>query len=215
MPEHIYFPSHTKAPRDRRLKFQEPKQDPWYSNEAAPCTPMYVECCWPMCRNVVVGSQEIPMCDGHMTRVFEAVLAREHQKVIALDLVWNPNKLKTPKERFPDHETGYVYYLEVDGLIKIGYTKDVERRLKQYPPSSELLTARIGTKITERAEHNMFASSLARGREWFHPTLDLMKHIGKLQAEHGGPYTARPALEVGEHTQQRERRPIKARDSRS
>ena len=72
---------------------------------------------------------------------------------------------------------GWIYYLLVGDLVKIGYTVDPSQRMKQYPPNSSLLATHPGTLKTERQMHSKFWNSLAKGREWFTPTSDLIEHI--------------------------------------
>ena len=72
---------------------------------------------------------------------------------------------------------GWVYYLRVGDLIKIGWSADIKKRLKAYPPNAELLGAQVGTRQDEAAMHGKFISLLAKGREWFHPGSQLLEHI--------------------------------------
>lgn len=72
---------------------------------------------------------------------------------------------------------GNIYYLLVGELIKIGYTKNMEQRMRQYPPHSKLLAVHPGTMRTERQMHSMFFNSIVKGKEWFAITPALIKHI--------------------------------------
>lgn len=72
---------------------------------------------------------------------------------------------------------GHIYYLLVGDLIKIGYTKNLEQRMRQYPPHSKLLAVHPGTMRTERQMHSMFFNSIAKGKEWFAITPKLTSHI--------------------------------------
>lgn len=73
-----------------------------------------------------------------------------------------------------------VYYLLIDGLVKIGYTQDFNQRIKAYPPSARLLATEVGTEALERSRHSDFVEYLALGREWFHPGPKLRAHIEAL-----------------------------------
>lgn len=72
---------------------------------------------------------------------------------------------------------GFVYYLQVGELIKIGYTQTPERRLKSYPPDSKLLAIHPGTIKTEQQVHHKFFNYLTHGREWFTPSEEITEHI--------------------------------------
>lgn len=89
----------------------------------------------------------------------------------------------TPK---PD-AVGHVYYVRVGDLIKIGYSSDVRRRLKAYPPDSVLLAVEPGPSSVEGERHGEFRAFLERGREWFRPSRQLLAHIEALVAAHGDP----------------------------
>lgn len=50
-------------------------------------------------------------------------------------------------------ELGYVYYIRINQHIKIGYAKDVTKRMRLYPPGSELLAVEPGTMRDEKDRH--------------------------------------------------------------
>ncbi|WP_072689302.1 GIY-YIG nuclease family protein [Rhodococcus marinonascens] len=82
--------------------------------------------------------------------------------------------LKVPD---PDPYEGWVYYLRVGGLMKIGHSMDLVKRLSSYPPGSELIAARCGSRKFERAEHIRYDVHLAEGREWFHISDELIQDV--------------------------------------
>jgi len=82
---------------------------------------------------------------------------------------------------------GIVYYIRINGQIKIGYTKDLTQRSRHYPPGSELLAFEPGTREIERERHMKFSRFLTRGREWFIEAPEIQAHIAALVKEHGLP----------------------------
>lgn len=76
-----------------------------------------------------------------------------------------------------------VYYLELAGLVKIGYTADLKRRIAQYPPMSRLLAVEHGGLETEGQRHRQFAHLRQYGQssEWFAYGDDLRAHIESLK----------------------------------
>jgi hypothetical protein len=90
-------------------------------------------------------------------------------------------------ERDRNETLGWVYYLRIGDRIKIGVSQDVYRRMRQYPPNAELLAVEPGDYDTELSRHRQFIGSRADGREWFHPTADLLEHIAAITAQHGEP----------------------------
>ena len=73
--------------------------------------------------------------------------------------------------------SGYIYYLLIGELVKIGYSSNLEQRMRQYPPHSKLLAVHPGTMRTERQMHSMFFNSIVKGKEWFAITPALIKHV--------------------------------------
>lgn len=146
------------------------------------------------------GFHGTPMCEDHAWEVWatldavkdyehtreearkniakrEAVLAEEaRKKAVDLTATWKSQRWIEP---------GWIYYLSIGELVKIGYTADMERRMKQYPPHSELLATHPGTPKLEREMHHKFLHHLSHGREWFKPGDDLMSHIDQVKSTFG------------------------------
>lgn len=72
---------------------------------------------------------------------------------------------------------GIIYYLKVEDQVKIGFTSDLDTRLKAYPPMAKLLATHPGTRETERQMHDKFAEHLAGRKEWFADHPELESHI--------------------------------------
>lgn len=70
-----------------------------------------------------------------------------------------------------------VYYIQRDGLVKIGHTACLRTRMKSLRPD-ELLAIEPGTRDLETQRHRQFAAFRAgRSREWFKPAAQLLGHI--------------------------------------
>lgn len=89
----------------------------------------------------------------------------------------------------PDAD-GWVYYMRINGRIKIGYTTNLRQRSRNYPPGTELLAVEPGNPETEKRRHVQFSRSLAQGREWFAESDDLIEHITGLAAQYATPTKA-------------------------
>lgn len=83
------------------------------------------------------------------------------------------------------NDPGWVYYIRMGDVIKIGYATDVTKRMRAYPPSAELLAAHPGTQAVEREMHKRFKADLARGREWFRESAELAEHIAQVIEKFG------------------------------
>ena len=101
----------------------------------------------------------------------------------------NSRTMTTAKERFKQgsNDAGWIYYVAQDDLIKIGYTKDVNKRIRAYGPTARLMAVHPGTLTLERDMHVKFASDLDSGREWFQRSEELMAHIVSIVERFGQP----------------------------
>lgn len=77
-----------------------------------------------------------------------------------------------------------VYFAQrADGAVKIGFTDDVQRRLRELRPEHgplELLATIPGDKRTEGAFHRLYAEARLDG-EWFRETPMLRVFIGQIR----------------------------------
>lgn len=72
----------------------------------------------------------------------------------------------------------WVYFAERDGLVKIGYSANVDRRMRQL--RARLLAVMPGGPYVEWQMHQLFAEYHAHG-EWFHPGYGLVGFIEGLR----------------------------------
>lgn len=153
------------------------------------------ECVWPECygKKAMWG---VPLCEDHAMDVFDQVIlnnpmgyleARQNGAKEAENLQETLRKedqeRQAQKLRASRTHPGWVYYIRIDGQIKIGWTRNVENRTRAYPPSSVLLATHPGTTYLERQMHKKFAHLKAKGREWFLDDPSLEDHIAKVRAD--------------------------------
>lgn len=160
-------------------------------------------CLIPKCERPAIRLMDKPLgvCVGHgmdIATYFDVMVedfTRDERKrnVIAMRRF-----LRIERERIEERAAatrkvtpGWIYYLLVADRIKIGYTVDVKRRLRSYPPGSPLLALHPGTKQLEGEMHAKFAGSRAAGREWFLDTPEIRDHIKEVITEFGEPDRAR------------------------
>lgn len=73
----------------------------------------------------------------------------------------------------------HVYAAEVEGgLIKFGSSRDVHARMVGI--DGRLIAATPGELSDELAIHHELADHVARGREWFHPTPEVMGVVARI-----------------------------------
>lgn len=125
-------------------------------------------CLWPDCSNK--PWQALPICATHKEEVVR--VSREHAR----------SRRTTGNGR-----KAVVYYLRVGDLVKVGYSFELQQRLRQYPPDAEVLAVEPGDEQLEQQRHRDLRNNLARGREWYHPTKEVMQHIAHIIEQHGPP----------------------------
>ena len=83
-----------------------------------------------------------------------------------------PNGISDTDAPPPKHKRGFVYFMRIDGKghVKIGFAKEISKRLKQHgtstPGEPQLVGFIPGTVETEGALHKKYAALCVRG-EWF------------------------------------------------
>lgn len=110
------------------------------------------------------------MCEAHYYQINKFGL--EHFKhpgsseSLRQDVIARNRRINAENERQQEiararaNQPGFVYYIRMDDLIKIGYATNIANRMRAYPPSAELLAAHPGTEKLEREIHLEFKTSL-------------------------------------------------------
>jgi len=85
-----------------------------------------------------------------------------------------------------------VYAIKTaDDLIKFGYTTNLFGRLAHYgigiKDARRLLMVKAGTPVTEQEILLRFARHVARGKEYFHPTGEIIEFINEHRSRMGVP----------------------------
>lgn len=147
-------------------------------------------CSWGGCNtnHTVAGTR---LCEEHALQIFDHIIAHKGYDYMLARAGGVRAALEYEKEhiaaRVAKYENerkeratreGWVYYIRIGDLIKIGYASNVWERMRAYPPTAELLAAHPGTLTLERSMHRKFGHLLDQGREWFKMEADLVEHIG-------------------------------------
>ena len=147
-------------------------------------------CMW--CQLKIVENVEAAV---EMPAVTEAIARMSRQR-------HNQKKLDARMDRMLEESDaeadGWVYYMRINGRIKIGYTTNLRQRSRNYPPGTELLAVEPGTKAMEKRRHDQFSRSLAQGREWFAESEALTEHIAALAERYATPTSAMHAYTAHE-----------------
>ena len=157
-------------------------------------------CVWPGCDEW--PDPKLPLCAEHISEVWDHVqsdteaferritersfkqIAQERRDEIATNkAIKEAQRLRASKKDQP----GWVYFLLWNGQIKIGYTTNIERRLREYPPGSTLLALHPGTPRVEQSYHQRFGKHRIGGREWYITTDDITRFCDEVTEEYGPP----------------------------
>lgn len=103
---------------------------------------------------------------------------------------------------------GDIYFIRANGLIKVGWSSNLESRLKSYGPNIEILCVYPGTRQDETTLHRQLKPSRAKGREWYHEDDILQDFIAQAIAKHGAakiviPWSAPSAVVASKRTSRR------------
>jgi hypothetical protein len=106
---------------------------------------------------------------------------QRHTRMVVAKIKATPEwaDYQAAEKRWRDSHLVYVIQYGTAGLIKIGYTSDVARRVKslqwQAPMPLRVLGWGPGGHTEEQRLHRLFKSSRAYG-EWFTPTSELLEY---------------------------------------
>lgn len=89
----------------------------------------------------------------------------------------------------PKDQPGHVYYVRLGDRVKIGWSGNVTRRVRELP-TEQLLAIEPGDRQLEHDRHVQFDHLSAAGREWFRLAPDLLTHVIQVRQDHGVPADA-------------------------
>jgi len=146
-------------------------------------------CCWPRCPKDPYAAV-IPLCEAHLAIAHSIAedLISTSQCFDAEAIDGNDGlPLAQPAPQAAPPIPGIIYYLRIGGFIKIGWTSDLGKRMKSYPPDTALLAAMPGLRTDEQRVHRKFAHLTTHGREWYPLAPQITEHIERVRLEHGEP----------------------------
>ena len=136
----------------------------------------------------------LPLCGGHEAMVWRTV-QRYHgrhdiyEATVKLDQEQRIRDEADKKRRLANQQ-GDLYYLRLNGLIKVGWTRDLYDRLRAYGPDVEVLCHYKGSRHDETTLHRNLRPFLARGREWYEDCPAMRDIIAREVERHGEPHVA-------------------------
>ena len=152
----------------------------------------YTACVWPGC---TARRQEFfdlpidmtPLCGYHLSIAtqLEARMSKEIVASMRRDI--EAARAARPKPKPAPKPQGVVYFVQSGGHIKIGWTSDLAKRMRAYPPGSVLMAVMPGDRSEEARLHRKFAVHRTHGREWYPLAAEITRFIDQVVAEHGEP----------------------------
>lgn len=94
---------------------------------------------------------------------------------------------------------GVIYFLELDEKIKVGWTGNLDQRMKSYPPHSRLIVSYPASRADERDLHRSLRLSLVAGREWYTRTPQVMTAIRDVELQNAQRHAAQRAAYEAAH----------------
>lgn len=146
----------------------------------------------------------LPLCLAHLSVAFNQLNADpDHQLVVdAVALVIERKATKVDEDAEARRKAhlartdGHIYAVRHNGLIKVGWSRDVHQRIHSYGPDVQVLCIYKGTRDDETNLHRQLKPARARGREWYEDGPILADFIAKAVEQHGEPeardYWSRP-----------------------
>lgn len=122
---------------------------------------------------IVRADVEYDRMYDHLPRLLESEILKEYGEFTPVD----PIKTYFPPSKCFEGDNGYIYFLQDDslhpGLLKVGFSKDWGRRLKQhrgYLPNPRIIAVCPGSLTREGMLHDWLIKVCRKHafREWFH-----------------------------------------------
>lgn len=134
------------------------------------------------CDGPAVEGAPVAICFRHALEVYQFMQGA----IDATPMEFRRQVLSEVKQeepsRMPKRVVDVVYYIEFEGMVKIGFSNDLRRRIREYPPTARLLAVEHGSRRLERQRLEQFYEYRTARKEWHKPGSKLMAHIQELQA---------------------------------
>lgn len=117
----------------------------------------------------------LPLCMYHLGVAFEQgksansgeLFANQLSHITARIAAAADNVVRRRRETNTVSIDGHIYALRQNGYIKVGWSRQIDDRLRSYGPDVDVLVIFPGTRRDETDLHRRFTPARARGREWY------------------------------------------------
>lgn len=137
----------------------------------------------------------LPLCFKHLgvagrqasINPADPLLVEATTHAIERDRAKQAEEHENGKRAWLSNTFGDIYYLRTNGLIKVGWTRDLIDRLRAYGPDVEVLCHYPASRGDETNLHRQLRPFLAKGREWYQDCPALHDYVAQAVAKHGPP----------------------------
>lgn len=141
-------------------------------------------------------SLELPICHPHAAVVWRQMVSNYVDDPKFIEAIADVNERVAEREMVDADERkrhrkamkhGDIYFIRLNDLVKVGWTRDLWGRVKSYGASAQLLVAYPGTRDDETNLHRQLRPALAKGREWYEDGSIIGHFIDEALAKYGQP----------------------------
>lgn len=143
---------------------------------------------------------ELTVCTDHAAAIWEIVERRDKSPYLRATLAASIRDRDRIRAQHRSQERaealtfgrspeapGDIYFVRVNGLIKVGWTTDLHQRVRSYGPGAELLAHYDGFRCDEANLHKQLTPARVKGREWYADSDILAMYITETLTKHGPP----------------------------
>lgn len=137
----------------------------------------------------------LPLCTRHLSvayqqanyRANDALMVKANTLLLEQKAAKRKALEKQITEEWRQRTDGDIYFVRLNGLVKVGWSRDVDQRLRAYGPDVEVLAIYPGSRDDETNLHRQLRPVLARGREWYEDCKIIADFVAQAIAKHGEP----------------------------
>lgn len=134
------------------------------------------------------------LCERHVDSIWRRVERRDSDRPTEVvigregrDYTRAEARARRTASRRQPSAMGEIYFVQVDELIKVGWTSKLAERVRAYGPNAVLLVNYPGTRADESALHRQLTPARYRGREWYSDGDVIRMFITEAIEKHGPP----------------------------
>lgn len=137
----------------------------------------------------------LPLCFNHAVMIWQQVqrdrwlpeVIETAEQLHARHVAEEAARQHEQAQAFKARRDGLMYFVRINDLVKVGWTRDFRRRLKEYGAGAVVLCHYPATSDDETTLHRQLRSVLAKGREWYHDGDVIQLFVTQAIERHGPP----------------------------